>query len=142
MGNNKLKRVVNAALTESKETDLRSSRFVIYGLDDEYGDDFVENSKDIVHTVLGYSHPVVAVSPINNKENSPILVQLQNPDIVRRVLKQARKLKSSMSYSSVYLAPDRSPEERKNHKKLVGELKKILPGGGISKMVGFCLQTW
>ena len=121
-GDKKLQSVVNAALLESNEKTLRSSRFVIYGLEGREKD-FLADAEDIVHTVLGYRHPVVAVNPINNKQSSPILVQLKTPELVSRVLKQAKKLRSTSHYRNIYLAPDRTPEEQRRYKKLVDDLK-------------------
>ena len=43
---------------------------------------------------------------------------------VAQVLKNAKKLRNVDGYGSVYICPDRSPDERKAYKKLVEEVKK------------------
>ncbi len=55
----------------------------------------------------------------------PLKVTLVNCDATRQVLSNARKLKNSSSYKDVYLAPDRSYEERIAHRKLVQEMKQL-----------------
>ena len=40
------------------------------------------------------------------------------------MLKNAKKLHTQDGYRSVYICPDRSPEERKAYKKLVEEVKR------------------
>ena len=54
----------------------------------------------------------------------PIRVELRNSNIVRELMKSAKKLRQTSRYGSVYLSFDRSPKERAEHKKLVQELKK------------------
>ena len=55
----------------------------------------------------------------------PIKVTVASPEIVNQVLSSASKLKKgSEDWRSVYLAPDRSKDERLAHQKLVKELKE------------------
>ena len=46
--------------------------------------------------------------------------------IVNEVLSRTKRLKVCPNYREVYIAPDRSLEQRTEHKKLVVELKKRL----------------
>ena len=54
----------------------------------------------------------------------PLVVKFERPQLVIEVLSNAKKLKGSRFLSSVFLAPDRSPEERTEHRKLIEEMKK------------------
>ena len=54
----------------------------------------------------------------------PLVVTLCRPQSVIEVLSNAKKLKGSRYLGSVFLAPDRSPEERTEHKKLIDDMKK------------------
>ena len=58
----------------------------------------------------------------------PIKVTLNNPDDVRSVLRRSSLLKKSPEeyFRRLYLAPDRTFEERKEHQKLVSELKNLI----------------
>ena len=54
----------------------------------------------------------------------PVKVSLSSSSTVHQVLSQARKLRHSASFSSVYVRPDRSEEERSKDRLLVTELLK------------------
>ena len=54
----------------------------------------------------------------------PIKVSLARSAHVIQILGAVKKLKSSDKFSSVFICPDRSPEERKAYKKLVEEVKR------------------
>ena len=54
----------------------------------------------------------------------PLIVKLASPAMVSEVLANAKLLKESRFYGTCFLAPDRSPEERTVHRKLIDEMKK------------------
>ncbi|KAL5266005.1 hypothetical protein ACHWQZ_G006601 [Mnemiopsis leidyi] len=56
----------------------------------------------------------------------PIRVTLTNSDDVKSILSRSNLLKKSPEeyFRKLYLAPDRTPEERKEHQKLVSEMKR------------------
>ena len=54
----------------------------------------------------------------------PLVVNLDRPQSVIEVLSNAKKLKGSRFLGSVFLAPDRSPEDRREHKQLIEDMKK------------------
>ena len=43
---------------------------------------------------------------------------------MNRLLFKAKKLKTKTTYRRVYIAPDRSPEEREKHRQLVAEMRR------------------
>ena len=54
----------------------------------------------------------------------PIKFSVKNSNIVYQILSKAKKLKDIDGYQAVYIAPDRSVEERITRQKLVAELKE------------------
>ena len=51
---------------------------------------------------------------------------LKSAEDARRILRNAKQLKECDKRKSVYLAPDRTREEREEHTKLVAEMKKLI----------------
>ncbi|KAL5267611.1 hypothetical protein ACHWQZ_G004601, partial [Mnemiopsis leidyi] len=56
----------------------------------------------------------------------PIKVEFRTAADVETVLRKAHKLKASDEFKKVYLAPDRSAEERAAHSKLVNQMKELI----------------
>ena len=54
----------------------------------------------------------------------PLIVQLPCPAKVSVGLANAKLLKETRCYGKCFIAPDRSPEERTEHRKLIDEMKK------------------
>ena len=54
----------------------------------------------------------------------PVKVTLSSSTIVQQILRKSSKLSRTEKFKTVYLAPDRTEEERAQHKELVVELKK------------------
>ena len=58
----------------------------------------------------------------------PVKAKLSSSLIVHQLLANVRKLRNVPKFSSVFVCPDRSPEQRKIHKELVKELKEMAAG--------------
>ena len=54
----------------------------------------------------------------------PVKIAFRSSEIVRQILIKSTKLKNMDKYKSVFLAPDRCPEERIKHRELVLKLKE------------------
>ena len=54
----------------------------------------------------------------------PLIVKMGSRDMVSEVLANAKLLKESRFYGKCFIAPDRSPEDRIEHRKLIDEMKK------------------
>ena len=54
----------------------------------------------------------------------PIRFRVNSSDIVYQLLRKAKRLKDIDGYKTIFISPDRTPEERISRKTLVGELKK------------------
>ena len=55
----------------------------------------------------------------------PVKVTLSSSTTVYQILKNAKNLKTSDSFKSVFISPDRSPDQRAKHKELVKHLKTL-----------------
>ena len=121
-----LKSVVKSAL---KEED-RSRNLVVFGL--------VEEEKELLENVVGEllsdlgEKPRVSASRIGVKSNEsltksvcrPVKLTLSNSSVAHQILLKAKTLKDTPKYKSVYICPDRSPEERAARRALVTKLKE------------------
>ena len=56
----------------------------------------------------------------------PIKVRFRKAADVATMLRNASKLKSTEEFKKVYLAPDRTPEQRAAHSKLVNQMKELI----------------
>ena len=117
---------LQAAVLKVEDKKKRSQNVVIYGLEEEQN----EQLQLKVETILADigEKPVVkdCCRVGRNRENAtrPIKFSLSSQAHVAHVLKNAKKLRTQDGYRSVYICPDRSPEERKAYKKLVEEVKR------------------
>lgn len=131
---NKLKEAVKSAVIEEDQ----SRNIIIFGVDEELGEDdeyaeFAIDDRDMIGKVFDQievklrieEHYRVGVVKPGSKRPRPIKMRLSRSDSVMQVLANAKKLKDGPALtSSVFLAPDRSKEERAAHKLLVEEMKK------------------
>ena len=141
---------VQKAVRSAVEDNVRSNNFIIYGVE-EYGpdeddeedecengglEDCVDLARGMFNEILAFPKPEIVTatrvgaqkSPNNagSRKPRPIKVTLASPEAVKFVLSKASKLKGNACehWRCVYLAPDRSKEERLAHSKLVAELKQ------------------
>ena len=126
-----IKRVVRKTVQQND----RDQSFIIHGAAEDEEKSPVEIVEDLFHDlnkqdVESYSPSVLAVGRIGTKKPDvsnarPIKVTLNNPDDVRSVLRRSSLLKKSPEeyFRKLYLAPDRTLEERREHQKLACEVK-------------------
>ena len=131
-----VKKVVNSVLEENE----RSKNFVVYGAvtKEGYGEtneELTDIVEDIFKELNEYPHPQILslkrLGKIDEKQTEsarPIKVTLASAEKVGRILSLAPKLKKSVTteYKRIYLAPDRSADEMKEHKKLVANMKQLI----------------
>ena len=122
----KLQRVVEQVV----QAEDRSRNIVVFGLPE--GDN--ENTNSVVDKVFEaigekprHESVRVGVKKSTDSETGrhrPIKVRLSNSSHVIQILRAARKLKDTAAYRSVFLCPDRSPDERKARREAVARLKE------------------
>ena len=128
-----LKTVVKSVVEEED----RSRSFMLFGLQEETGEDVSGKVGDVLLQLN--LKPKVDVSRIGSgvqstsqaqdsadKKPRPVKVTVASSAIVKEVLSRAKYLKNCSGFRGVYISPDRSVEQRAEHRKLVAELKQKL----------------
>ena len=117
----KLKKAVQEVVTE----DDRSKNVVIFGLTEETSEDLDTKVTALFGEIDEKpSFEATRVGKSSEDRSRPVKVSLRNSDIAHRLLGKAKQLKTTTAYRKVYIAPDRSPEERIKHRKLVAEMRQ------------------
>lgn len=116
-----LKKVVKTAMEE----DDRSKNLMVFGLVEEEGEQIKERISGLL-LELG-EKPRVAASRLGTKSpgaSRPVKVTLGSSTSIHQILTKARELKQVERLKSVYICPDRSPDQRAARRRLVTDLKK------------------
>ena len=122
--------VTNAVKQAVKEDD-RSKNIVLFGAEERDGTDKEDQeTENVVLEILenvGEKPNIMECCRMGKRSAGgrprPIKVCLRSPDTAKRILANSRLLKDSPTTKHVYIAPDRTNEEREARKKLVGLLK-------------------
>ena len=129
-----LKESCSAALTPQKIASAvkqvnaqedRSKNVIIFGLP-EGQTESVESKVSEILDLLEEKPTVIDCRRIGHDHPGkprPIRFKVRNSNIVYQILRKAKRLKDIEGYKTVFISPDRSPEERINRQALVGELK-------------------
>ena len=116
-----LKKVVQAAVEEED----RSKNIMFFGLDEEKNET-LSNRVDEVFVSVG-EKPSFVASRVGKKSGSkprPVKVTLTGNSSIHLILAKAKRLRTVDKFKSVFLSPDRSPDERAQHRNLILELKQ------------------
>ena len=116
-----LKTVVKTVVAEED----RSRNLLVFGLPDDEEEQLEETISEVLETVG--QKPKIEVQRLGKKKTStstrPVKVRLSSSLIVHQILDNARKLRLSAKFKTVFLSPDRSIEERKVRKELITNMK-------------------
>ena len=116
-----LKTVVKTVVAEED----RSRNLLVFGLPDDEEEQLEERISEVLETVG--QKPKIEVEGLGKKKTStstrPVKVRLSSSLIVHQILDNARKLRLSAKFKTVFLSPDRSIEERKVRKELITDMK-------------------
>ena len=126
-----LKTVVKSVFEEED----RSRSFMLFGLREEAEEDISGKVCDVLLQLN--LKPKVDVPRIGssvqstsqdsaNRRPRPVKVTVASSAIVKEVMSRAKHLKNCSGFRGVYISPDRSVEQRAEHRKLVSELKQRL----------------
>ena len=117
---------IASVVTKVNREEDRSSNVVVFGLAEEEQEDL--NSKvNVLLEQLEEKPKIMNCCRLGKSKSHlarPIKFSVSSSNIVYQILSKAKKLKDTEGYQSVYIAPDRSPEEQAERQKLVAELKK------------------
>jgi hypothetical protein len=120
----KIKEAVKSAVAE----DEKSKNFMIFGKEEAPNEDIVTTVAEIMQDLNEKPRVVecTRVGPSEQGKSRPIKVQLTSSDAVSNVLRNTKLLKNSCNNKATFVGPDRSKEERAEHKKLVDRMKTMM----------------
>ena len=115
-----LSNTVKTAMKDVAENNLRARRIIIHHTENDDTPQIL--AEGVIETTLGYKVPIVSAQKFG--KNGPICLELESAALARSIVNKAGKLKQSRAFKKTYIAPDRTPEERIAHNKLVSKLKE------------------
>ena len=118
---NTLKTVVKNVVAEED----RSRNILIFGLPEDT-EEQITTKVEAVLEELGAKPKVEAVRlglKARKQSPRPVKVSVSNSTIATQILSRARNLRDSQQFKKVFISPDRTPEQRAVHRKLVEQLK-------------------
>ena len=121
MNKDTLKSVVKDVVDEED----RGRNVVMFGVSEDGGQSLDEKI-NLVFADIDEKPRFEAVRLGTKKKNiiRPVKVSLSSSTIVQQILRKSRSLSSSANHKTVFLAPDRSAEDRAKQRTLVSELKR------------------
>jgi hypothetical protein len=117
------------------EENKRQKQMVLFGAPDESASDLGNTIDEVLQHVCGEVKPIVKdycrVGTLKSGKNRPMKVCFKSSEEAHTTIRRANSLKTSAKYEKVFIAPDRSPAERAQGRKLVqplrGERHKAVP---------------
>jgi hypothetical protein len=108
------------------EDEDRSKNLMIFGLDECADDKLNESVVEVLETLEEKPkvETVCRIGAVKVGYRRPVKIVFRNSEIVHQILLKSKKLKNIANFRSVFLAPDRCPEERKKHRELILQLKE------------------
>lgn len=125
-----VKKAVKSAINESD----REFNVVMFNVEEQDEEDLSENYDTVVASDIMNSAGLYAVEgdftterigALDKDKNRPLKVKFDFKSTAFDLLAKAKNLKDNEDYGHVFIAPDRSREERLEHRKLVEQLKLI-----------------
>jgi len=101
-----------------------SRNIMIFGLPEEEKEDICASVGNVFE-LLG-EKPKIVASRLGKKVKSdprPVKVTLRNATTVQHLLAKSRQLRDSDKFKAVFLSPDRTAEQRAEHRELVQQLR-------------------
>ena len=135
-----------AIVDEYLDRERRKSNLIIYGLPEPTGSTPTErrsyddaNFSSIVNTEFQIDTIEISKSFRLGKrvegKNRPLLITLMDNNIRNRILRNAKNLQKSSTYSKVFISPDLSPKERASNKILRQELRRRKEAGEANLII-------
>ncbi len=118
-----MKTVVQTAVREED----RSRNIMVFGLPEQKGEILNDNVAEVFEQ-LGAKPKIEACRlgrTAEGKATRPVKVTLSSNSTVNQILFNARTLRHVQKFKSVFIAPDRSPDDRAKQNQLVQQLKKM-----------------
>lgn len=115
---------IEKAIRNVAEEDSRSSNVVIFGLGEKQSEDLTAAVGQVFSELS--EKPKFQASRIGTQKDDvtrPVIVELRTGDIAKQLLKKVSALRKSERFKDVYVCPDRTIEQRAQHRKLLSDLK-------------------
>ena len=125
-----VKKAVKCAMNESD----REYNVVMFNVEEQKEEDPSENydadtALDIMNSAgldaVEGEYTTERIGPLDKDKNRPLKVKFDFKSTAFSLLAKAKNLKDNEEYGQVFIVPDRSREERIEHRKLVEQLKLI-----------------
>ena len=117
---------IAAAVQKVAREDDRSKEILVFGVAEEKGECATAKVAKILEHLEEKPKFQQCRRIGQQRENAvrPIKFNVRSTDIVYQILSKAKRLREVEGYKTVYLSPNRTPEERVARQKLVAELKQ------------------
>ena len=116
---------IKSVVREAVALEDRSKNVMIFGLEEEEDEDLGEKITGLLED-LGERPQLVDCKRLGKATTKkPVKVTLRSPEAARQVLAQSRKLRHVPRRETVYICPDRTPEERELYTALNNEMKNL-----------------
>ena len=121
------KNIATAVKTITKEED-RTKEVVVFGVVEEPSECVTTKVSRILEQ-LDEKPRITGCRRIGQRATGestkrPIIFSVKSTDIVYQILRKSKRLKDIEDYKTVYISPNRTPDERISRQKLVNELKE------------------
>ena len=126
---------IAAAVQKVAREDDRSKEILVFGVAEEKGECATAKVAKILEHLEEKPKFQQCRRIGQQRENAvrPIKFNVRSTDIVYQILSKAKRLREVEGYKTVYLSPNRTPEERVARQKLVAELKQKRTGDPNSR---------
>ena len=120
------KNIASAVKTITKEED-RTKEVVVFGVE-EQDDECVSTKVSGILQQLDEKPRITECRRIGQRATGeskirPIIFSVKSTDIVYQILRKSKRLKDLEGFRTIYISPNRTPDERISRQKLVNELK-------------------
>ena len=121
-----MKTVVRTALADEADEKGRVNNVVLFGLEEEQGENVSDKVSEVFNELSVKPKFEATRIGVVKSDGSirPVKVVLKNSATTREIIAKAVKLRGSELFKSVYISPDRTPEQRAAQRDLVGEVKR------------------
>ena len=107
----------------------RSRNVIVFGLAEENETELIDTVGEVFQSI-GQKPKIVEACRIGNKSRSddtatrPVKVRVSSSIVVDQLVANARSLRNTEKFKTVFVCPDRSAEQRKTQRDLVKEMKE------------------
>ena len=116
---------ISSVVKRVVEEEDRGRNIMLFGLKEE-NNEVLEEKVNAVMEIIGEKPKMEAcrIGKSTSQKPRPIKVTLSSSLFVTQILSKARRLKENTTYSSVFLSPDRSHDQRAEYRVLIADLKQ------------------